>query len=89
MTWQSLSSQHARQEYKRIKSPCWAEKQEHTLWLLFGMDKKKLSYFFAVAEDVHFVDQEDHLFAPLANILQKSHLTVCERSICRQHTCSD
>ena len=46
------------------------------------MYRKKLSYFFAVAEDVHFVDQEDDLLAPLADVLQKAHLAVRERPVC-------
>lgn len=39
-------------------------------------------HLVAAAEDVHLVDEEDDLLAPLPDVLQEANLAVCERPIC-------
>ncbi len=39
-------------------------------------------HLIAAAEDVHLVDEEDHLFAPLPDVLQEAHLAVRKRAVC-------
>lgn len=48
----------------------------------------RVPHLISAAEDVHLVDEEDDLLAPLPDVLQKSNLAVCERAVCIRATLS-
>lgn len=39
-------------------------------------------HLIAAAEDVHLVDEEDDLLAPLPDVLQEAYLAVRKRAVC-------